>query len=99
MARLKDKNSNMFVEWIPDNLMASICTVPTSNPLIPKGSVCGTFLTNSTAIAQSFSTLTNNFEAMLKRKAFVHRYTQEGMDILEFNEALSNVKDLIAEYQ
>ena len=99
MSRFKDKNSNLFVEWIPDNLMSSICTVPTSNPLIPKNSVCGTFLTNTSAIAQSFTTLTNSFDVMLKRKAFVHRYTSEGMDMNEFTEAAANVKDLIAEYQ
>ena len=99
MARLKDKNSNWFVEWIPDNLMSSICKVPSVNPLMPTNSVSGTFLTNSTAIAQSFNTLTINFEKMLKRNAFVHRYTSEGMDMLEFHEACSNVKDLISEYQ
>ena len=29
----------------------------------------------------------------------MHWYTAEGMDICEFDEALSNVNDLIAEYQ
>ena len=36
---------------------------------------------------------------MLKAKAYVHWYTQEGMDLAEFQEALSNVRDLIADYQ
>lgn len=36
---------------------------------------------------------------MFKRKAFLHWYTGEGMDEMEFTEAESNMNDLIAEYQ
>jgi len=39
------------------------------------------------------------FSAMFKRRAFLHWYTGEGMDIMEFSEAESNTYDLIAEYQ
>jgi tubulin beta len=60
--------------------------------------VSGTFLTNSTSISESFRTLSVNFEKMMKAKAYVHWYTQEGMDVTEFQEALSNVQDLIADY-
>lgn len=35
----------------------------------------------------------------MKAKAYVHWYTQEGMDLEEFQEALSNMRDLIADYQ
>jgi len=40
----------------------------------------------------------NNFK-QFKRKAFLFRYTGEGMDEMEFNEAESNMNDLISEYQ
>jgi tubulin beta len=43
--------------------------------------------------------LSNQFAAMFKRKAFLHWYTGEGMDEMEFTEAESNLNDLIAEYQ
>ena len=36
---------------------------------------------------------------MFKRKAFLHWYTGEGMDELEFTEAESNIGDLLSEYQ
>lgn len=39
------------------------------------------------------------FDAMFRKNAFVHQYTAEGMDISEFVEAQSNVRDLISEYQ
>uniref|UniRef100_A0A183J526 Tubulin beta chain n=1 Tax=Soboliphyme baturini TaxID=241478 RepID=A0A183J526_9BILA len=37
--------------------------------------------------------------AMFRRRAFLHWFTGEGMDELEFTEAESNMRDLIAEYQ
>lgn len=96
ISNLRNKNSGSFVEWIPDNTMTSVCQVPSSfNQL----DVSGTFLTNSTSISQSFKTLGDNFEKMLRAKAYVHWYTQEGMDLTEFNEALANVQDLVADYQ
>lgn len=39
------------------------------------------------------------FQAMFRRKAFLHWYTGEGMDELEFTEAESNMNDLVSEYQ
>lgn len=35
------------------------------------------------------------FAAMFKRKAFLHWYTGEGMDIMEFSEAENNTRDLM----
>ena len=35
----------------------------------------------------------------LRRKAFLHWYTGEGMDEMEFTEADSNMADLVSEYQ
>jgi tubulin beta len=36
---------------------------------------------------------------MFRRKAFLHWYTGEGMEEIEFTEAESNLADLISEYQ
>lgn len=36
---------------------------------------------------------------MFRRKAFLHWYTGEGMDEMEFTESESNMNDLISEYQ
>jgi tubulin beta len=36
---------------------------------------------------------------MFRRKAFLHWYTGEGMDEMEFTEAEANMNDLVAEYQ
>ena len=42
-----------------------------------------TFLGNSTAIQELFKRISDQFTAMFKRKAFLHWYTQEGMDEME----------------
>ena len=46
-----------------------------------------------------FSFFLLNFSAMFRRKAFLHWYTGEGMDEMEFTEAESNMNDLVSEYQ
>ena len=83
-----------FVEWIPNNIKSSICDIP------PSGlKMSGTFVGNSTAIQEMFKRVGEQFTAMFRRKAFLHWYTGEGMDEMEFTEAESNMNDLVSEYQ
>jgi tubulin beta len=94
MLNVKNKNSGYFVEWIPHNIKSSVCDIP------PKGlKMAVTFVGNSTAIQEVFKRVNDQFTAMFKRKAFLHWYTGEGMDEMEFTEAESNLHDLISEYQ
>jgi len=94
MQNVKNKNSSFFVEWIPHNIKSSVCDIP------PKGlKMAVTFVGNSTAIQELFKRVNDQFTAMFKRKAFLHWYTGEGMDEMEFTEAESNMHDLISEYQ
>jgi len=90
---LQSKHANQFVEWIPNNIKVSVCDIP------PKGlSMSTTFIANSTSIKGLFHRFSTQFTAMFRRKAFVHWYTEEGMEELEFTEAEANMKDLIQEY-
>ncbi|KAI5120202.1 hypothetical protein M0805_006308 [Coniferiporia weirii] len=91
---IQTKNSNLFVDWIPDNISMALCSVP---PVGQKKSA--TCLANSTAIQELFKRTHSQFNTMFKRGAFLHWYTGEGMDEMEFTEAASNTQDLIAEYQ
>jgi tubulin beta len=93
MRKVQDKNASHFVEWIPNNTKTSVCDVP------PPGlKVSATFIGNSTTIQDIFKRVGTQFSAMFKRKAFLHWYTGEGMDELEFSEAEANMSDLISEY-
>ena len=94
MLNVQNRNSSYFVEWIPNNIKSSICDIP------PRGlKMSATFMGNSTSISEMFRRIGEQFTAMFKRKAFLHWYTEEGMDEMEFTEAESNMNDLISEYQ
>ncbi|THU65772.1 hypothetical protein C4D60_Mb05t07170 [Musa balbisiana] len=58
-----------------------------------------TFMGNSTSIQEMFRRVSEQFTVMFRRKAFLHWYTGEGMDEMEFTEAESNMNDLVSEYQ
>ena len=65
----------------------------------PRRRMAVTFIGNNTAIQEIFKRVSDQFSAMFRRKAFLHWYTGEGMDEMEFTEAESNMQDLVAEYQ
>ena len=67
--------------------------------LMPTLSLFLWFPGNSTAIQELFKRISEQFTAMFRRKAFLHWYTGEGMDEMEFTEAESNMNDLVSEYQ
>ncbi|XP_018013932.1 tubulin beta chain [Hyalella azteca] len=92
--KVQNKNSSYFVEWIPNNVKTAVCDIS------PRGmKMAATFIGNSTAIQELFNRISEQFTAMFKRKAFLHWYTGEGMDEMEFTEAESNMNDLVSEYQ
>ena len=72
-----------FVEWIPNNVKTAVCDIP------PRGlKMSSTFIGNSTAIQELFKRIGEQFTAMFRRKAFLHWYTGEGMDEMEFTEVI-----------
>ncbi|EDS40349.1 tubulin beta-1 chain [Culex quinquefasciatus] len=94
MFNIQSKNSSYFVEWIPNNVKVAVCDIA------PRGlKMSATFIGNTTAIQEIFKRISEQFTAMFRRKAFLHWYTGEGMDEMEFTEAESNMNDLISEYQ
>lgn len=78
LKKLGDKYASQFVEWIPNRMMSSICKV---NPAMNSSNISGTMISNSTSIQSSMRRLVTNFDKMYKKKAFIHWYTGEGMDI------------------
>ncbi|KAG7176257.1 Tubulin beta-1 chain-like 2 [Homarus americanus] len=94
MLNVQNKNSSYFVEWIPNNVKTAVCDIP------PRGfKMSGTFIGNTTAIQELFVRIGDQFSAMFHRRAFLHWYTGEGMDEMEFTEAEANMNDLVSEYQ
>eukprot|EP00002_Diphylleia_rotans_P004455 TRINITY_DN13292_c0_g1_i1.p1 TRINITY_DN13292_c0_g1~~TRINITY_DN13292_c0_g1_i1.p1 ORF type:complete len:444 (+),score=91.16 TRINITY_DN13292_c0_g1_i1:60-1391(+) len=94
MVNTQSKNSAYFIEWIPNNIKTSSCDIP------PKGlKLSGCFIGNSTCMKKIMDNVADQFATIYKRKAFLHAYTGEGMDEMEFAEAENNLRDLSSEYQ
>ncbi|XP_007949710.1 tubulin beta-1 chain [Orycteropus afer afer] len=94
LTTVQTRNSGCFVEWIPNNVKVAVCDIP------PPGlSMAATFIGNNTAIQELFARVSEQFSVMFRRRAFVHWYTGEGMDVCEFGEAERNIHDLVSEYQ
>ncbi|KAJ2048597.1 Tubulin beta chain (Beta tubulin), partial [Coemansia sp. S2] len=72
----------------------AVCDVPPVDM-----DIAATFLGNNTAIQEAFFRIGEQFGKIFRRKAFIHWYTDEGMDEMEFTEAESNINDLINEYK
>lgn len=80
MRNIQTKSSSYFVEWIPNNVQTALCSIP------PKGlKMSATFIGNSTSIQEMFKRIGDQFTVMFRRKAFLHWYTGEGMDEMEFS--------------
>ena len=81
MASVQDKNCGHFVEWIPHNAKVAVCDVP------PHGmKMSATFIANNTAIQELFRRLNLQFRVMYRRRAFLHWFTEEGMDEMQFTQ-------------
>lgn len=94
MLNIQSRNSSYFVEWIPSNIKTAICDIP------PRGlKMSATFIGNTTAFRELFTRVDAQFQRMYSRRAFVHWYVNEGLETVEFDEARSNMTDLIQEYE
>ncbi|XP_033069166.1 tubulin beta-8 chain-like [Trachypithecus francoisi] len=94
MFNIQNKNSSYAGVVLPHNVKTAVCDIP------PRGlKMSATFIGNNTAIQELFKRVSEQFTAMFRRKAFLHWYTGEGMDEMEFTEAESNMNDLVSEYQ
>ncbi|KAJ2722226.1 Tubulin beta-3 chain [Coemansia sp. Benny D115] len=88
-----DKHASEFIQWIPNSTQIVVCDVPAVGT-----EISSTFLGNNTAIREAFVRVSSQFSKLFRRKAFIHWYTDEGMDEMEFTEAESNINDLVNEY-
>merc|ERR1712167_17614 len=94
VAKMQDANSDLFVEWIPNNIKSNIVNVaPVLSPL------SATQIVNTTAMKEVMTTLQEKFDTIFKPRSFLHHYKEAGMDDMEFQEAQKNLVDLITEYQ
>ena len=78
MREIHQRYAPYFVEWIPNNITTSVSSVaPAGSPMAT------TFLGNSTAIQKVFQRVSEQFEVMFRRRAYLYWFTSEGMDEME----------------
>ncbi|KAH8093585.1 hypothetical protein JL720_4726 [Aureococcus anophagefferens] len=77
--------AKLFDGWAPPPCASSI-----------SGAVSSTAIANSTAVRQPLNRVREQMTALFRKKAFVHNYTGEGMDEMEFCEAESNAAQAAA---
>ncbi|KAI6654034.1 Tubulin beta Nda3 [Oopsacas minuta] len=83
-----------FARGCSENITTALCSIPQKDQAISS-----TYVINSTAIKCSILRLCEDFKKLYESSAFLHSYIGEGMDNMEFLEALSNCEDLVTEYK
>eukprot|EP01083_Nonionella_stella_P164265 543108_1 len=96
---VQQKIADDFVSWIPNNVQSSYICDGDNFAYKKYSPLVSTAVISTTSIKCVFQRLSANFQKMYKRRAYLHWYTAEGMDEMEFQESDKNVRDLVTEYQ
>ena len=84
-----------FIKWNQEGWKTGLCSVP---PFGQPYSLLS--LSNNTCIKDTFSTISNRFQLLYKRKAHLHHYTHvDNMDMNLFSESISSLNSLIQDYK
>ncbi|XP_014259632.1 tubulin alpha-4 chain-like [Cimex lectularius] len=102
ISNIKNKKGVNFVDWSPTGFKVGIngsppCSLDTADMANVQRAAC--MICNTTAIKEAWSRLNAKYHVMLKKKAFTHWYTGEGMEMAEFHEAQDNILTLEDEYE
>ena len=92
-----------FVDWAPCSLRASSLKLPPTvlpeSGLAPSTDLSCTFFGNSTAIHSHFRSIEQQVLPMWSKRSHVHWYTREGLEEMEFFDALQIVDNLQQDYE
>ena len=100
--KFKQTNQIEFVDWCPTGFKISINTdIPMAHPEsgIANSDRRVTMIANNTNIKDAWVRLFSKYDLLLKRKAFVFWYLQEGLEESEFEKSRDSLAFLINQYR
>ena len=102
IAEIKSKKTISFVDWCPTGFKFGINRQPLGH--VKDGDMYShhrgvSMIANSTAIQQVFKRITDKFDGMFSRKAYIHWYVKTGMEEGELYQARQNLEMLEEDYK
>ena len=100
--RIKANKTIKFSDWVPTGFKIGINSQPPT--FIQEGdlgklmrSVC--MISNTNAVKEIFCSINHKFDQLNAKKAFIHWYVGEGMDISEFSDAREDLAALEKDFE
>lgn len=101
ISSIKQNRSVQFVDWCPTGFKIGINSSPpktTPDSYFASSTRGVTMLASNTSISNVFGCLNYKFDLMFAKKAFVHWYLSEGMELDDFMEARYDLAALQMDY-
>lgn len=99
---IKNRSSIRFVDWCPTGFKIGLNNKPPHS--MSDYELCSnvrgvSMLASTTSVRDVFSSLNRKFDMMYRKRAFIHWYLDDGMELHEFEDARTNLAVLEKDYE
>lgn len=102
LCSLKTDRKVKFVDWSPAGFKSGIechtpAVIPTGDLEVTPRSILA--ISNNTAVKTAYQRIVTDVRKLLGQKSFLHWYLREGIEEMDFNEALEDIQALLLDYE